>query len=166
MIELIPESYIAFGKAFARNAPVYVDLGCGDGTFLLAMAARHPERNFLGIERMRGRVETVCRKVANIDNVGVLHLENAYAVRYLLRPNSIQTFTSCFPIPGRNDDIRGAPNDRAAEDGSPLRCYPGGAATARTPYFQRLFLILLRLARSVASRFTGLRLHVGSPSGF
>ena len=102
MVELIPESYVApidLEKAFARNAPLDVDLGCGDGTFLLAMAARHPERSFLGIERMRSRVETVCRKAVKFDNVRVLHLESAYAVRYLLPPNSIRTFYLLFPDP-------------------------------------------------------------------
>jgi tRNA (guanine-N7-)-methyltransferase len=102
VIELIPASYIApidLGKAFSRNAPIDVDLGCGEGTFLLAMAGRHPERNFLGVERMRGRVETVCRKAVNIHNVRVLHLESAYAVRYLLPPNSVQTFYLLFPDP-------------------------------------------------------------------
>ena len=102
MVELVPESYVVpvnLEKAFARKAPVDVDIGCGDGTFLLAMAARHRERNFLGIERMRGRVETVCRKAAEIDNVRVLHLESTYAVRYLLPPNSVQTFYLLFPDP-------------------------------------------------------------------
>jgi tRNA (guanine-N7-)-methyltransferase len=102
VVELIPQSYLAsinLRKAFARNAPIDVDLGCGDGMFLLAMAERHPERNFLGIERMRGRVETVCRKAAKIGNVRVLHLESAYAVRYLLPPNSVQTFYLLFPDP-------------------------------------------------------------------
>jgi tRNA G46 methylase TrmB len=28
------------------------------------MAARHPERNFLGIERLLGRVRKVCRAIA------------------------------------------------------------------------------------------------------
>ncbi|GMI51585.1 hypothetical protein TeGR_g4231 [Tetraparma gracilis] len=30
--------------------PFHVDVGCAKGTFLLEMAARHPERNFLGLE--------------------------------------------------------------------------------------------------------------------
>ncbi|HEY2343346.1 MAG TPA: hypothetical protein VGH90_09970, partial [Chthoniobacteraceae bacterium] len=49
---------------FDRPAPVELDIGCGDGAFLLAMAARHPERNFLGTERMLGRVDKVCRHAA------------------------------------------------------------------------------------------------------
>jgi len=102
VVELIPESYVKpldLEKAFGRSAPLDVDLGCGDGAFLVAMAERHPERNFLGIERMRGRVEKTSRKAAKIDNVRVLHLESAYAVRYLLPENSVETFYLLFPDP-------------------------------------------------------------------
>jgi tRNA (guanine-N7-)-methyltransferase len=102
VVELIPESYVKpldLEKAFGRSAPLEVDLGCGDGAFLVAMAERHPERNFLGIERMRGRVETVCRKAAKIENVRVLHLETSYAVRHLLPESAIEMFYLLFPDP-------------------------------------------------------------------
>lgn len=102
MVKLIPESYVKpldLEKAFGRSAPLEVDLGCGDGAFLVAMAERRPKRNFLGIERMRGRVEKVCRKAAKIGNVRVLHLETSYAVRYLLPENAVETFYLLFPDP-------------------------------------------------------------------
>lgn len=102
MAKLIPESYVKpldLEKAFGRSAPLEVDLGCGDGAFLVAMAESRPKRNFLGIERMRGRVEKVCRKAAKIGNVRVLHLETSYAVRYLLPGNAVETFYLLFPDP-------------------------------------------------------------------
>src|SRR5258708_4249801 len=58
-IEFVPVSIVEqlnFREIFGRDAPVEVDLGCGDGTFLVAMAAQNPDRNFLGIERLLGRV--------------------------------------------------------------------------------------------------------------
>jgi tRNA (guanine-N7-)-methyltransferase len=76
-----------------------MDLGCGDGSFLVALAKRHPEMNFLGIERMAGRVAKACRKAARIDNVRVLHLESSYAVGYLLPENSVDVFYLLFPDP-------------------------------------------------------------------
>ena len=45
------------------SRPLEIDLGCGDGTFLLGMAAQFPERDFLGVERMIGRVEKVTKKI-------------------------------------------------------------------------------------------------------
>ena len=102
MVQLIPESYLArldLPKIFGRDAPLHVDLGCGDGTFLFALAQRHPEKNFLGIERLSGRVEKASRKAAKIDNMRVLNVETSYAVRYLLPEQSVETFYLLFPDP-------------------------------------------------------------------
>jgi hypothetical protein len=49
---------------FANEAPLTVDYGCGEGAFVLAMAQRHPEQNFLATERLVGRVEKVCKTAA------------------------------------------------------------------------------------------------------
>src|SRR3954468_16842446 len=49
---------------YGRSAPLHVDLGCGDGTFLKALADEFPERNFLGIERLLHRVRSSNRKAA------------------------------------------------------------------------------------------------------
>ena len=42
-----------FGEGAAPTCEV--DLGCGDGGFLLAMAEHYPETRFLGVERLLGR---------------------------------------------------------------------------------------------------------------
>ncbi len=108
MIELVPDSYVArldLEKIFGRTAPLHVDLGCGDGTFLCALAQRMPEKNFLGVERMAGRVRTASRKAGpsrtggKIDNVRILHLETSYAVRHLLPPGAVEVFYLLFPDP-------------------------------------------------------------------
>ncbi len=104
MVELIPQSCTARldpQKIFGRAAPLHVDLGCGDGAFLFALATRTPEKNFLGVERLAGRVEKACRKAARIrtDNMRVLHFEIAYAVEYLLPERSVETFHLLFPDP-------------------------------------------------------------------
>jgi len=84
---------------FEREAPLHVDLGCGDGSFLCALAQRLPDKNFLGIERLTGRIRSSARKVANLDNVRLLHIESSYAVRYLLPAGSVETFYLLFPDP-------------------------------------------------------------------
>jgi len=102
VVELIPDSYVTrldLPKIFGRAAPLHVDLGCGDGSFLSALAERIPEKNFLGVERLLGRVRSACRKAARIDNMRVLRLETSYAVRYLLPERSVQVFHLLFPDP-------------------------------------------------------------------
>ena len=87
------------GKIFGRKAPLYVDLGCGDGSFLCALAQRMPGKNFLGIERLLNRVRTSARKAATLDNVRLLRMESSYAVRYLLPARSVERFYLLFPDP-------------------------------------------------------------------
>jgi tRNA (guanine-N7-)-methyltransferase len=86
-------------KIFERDAPLQVDLGCGDGSFICALAERMPEKNFLGIERLLGRIRGAARKAEKVGNVRLLRLEISYAVRYLLSAGSVETFYLLFPDP-------------------------------------------------------------------
>jgi len=86
-------------KIFRRKALLHVDLGCGDGSFLCALAQRLPDKNFLGIERLSGRVRSTARKASSLDNVRLLQMESFYAVRYLLPAESVETFYLLFPDP-------------------------------------------------------------------
>jgi tRNA (guanine-N7-)-methyltransferase len=88
-----------FEKIFRRKAPLHVDLGCGDGSFLCAIAQRMPDKNFLGIERLLNRVRTSARKAARLDNVRLLRMESSYAVRFLLPAESVEKFYLLFPDP-------------------------------------------------------------------
>jgi tRNA (guanine-N7-)-methyltransferase len=100
--ELIPPSYLApleIEQIFGRRAALEVDLGCGDGTFLAALADSHPAHNFLGIERLAGRVRTASRKATRLPNVRILRMETSYAVRYLLPAESVTVFYLLFPDP-------------------------------------------------------------------
>ena len=102
MIELVPDTYFApldLLATFGREAPLHVDLGCGDGSLLCQLAAQNPNRNFLGIEKLAGRVAKTCRKSAHLENVRVLNVESAYAVRYLMPEASVETFYLLFPDP-------------------------------------------------------------------
>src|SRR6267142_4731629 len=102
MIELVPELQAApldGAELFGRSAPLHVDLGCGDGSFLCEMARRFPKRNFLGIEPLTKRVEKARRKAEKIENVRVLRADTLFAVRYLLPKNSVETFYLLFPDP-------------------------------------------------------------------
>ena len=102
VIELLPELQVArldVAELFGRSAPLHVDLGCGDGSFLCEMAQQFPKRNFLGIDRLTKRVEKVRRKAEKIENVRVLRADTLFAVRYLLPESSVETFYLLFPDP-------------------------------------------------------------------
>ncbi len=104
-LELYPENLFRrlagddmFGPA---RAPLEVDLGSGDGRFLQAMAEHFPQRNFLGIERLLGRVRKVCRRSerAGLVNVRALRMESTYAVEWLLPRGSADRVHLLFPDP-------------------------------------------------------------------
>ena len=84
-----------------ETAPLEVDLGSGDGAFLAEMAARFPERNFLGVERLLGRIRRTCKRLAHVgaSNARLIRLESHYVVRWLLPPGSVQVFHVMFPDP-------------------------------------------------------------------
>ena len=52
---------------FGNDQPLEIDLGCGDGSFLIEMAQHYPERNFIGVERLLGRVRGVCRRIQELN---------------------------------------------------------------------------------------------------
>jgi tRNA (guanine-N7-)-methyltransferase len=103
-LEFVPENYFASldpEQLFGRNAPLEVDVGCGEGAFIVAMAAKNPAHNFLGIERLLGRVRKVCRRSARagVGNVRLLRAESFYVVKHLLAPESVSVFHVMFPDP-------------------------------------------------------------------
>jgi tRNA (guanine-N7-)-methyltransferase len=102
VIELLSELQVGrldVAELFGRSAPLHVDLGCGDGSFLCEMAQQLSNSNFLGIERLTKRVEKVRRKAEKIENVRVLRADTLFAVRDLLPESSVGTFYLLFPDP-------------------------------------------------------------------
>jgi tRNA (guanine-N7-)-methyltransferase len=86
---------------FAANQPLEVELGSGDGSFLTNYAKLHPERNFLGVERLLGRLRKLERKSlrAKLTNLRGLRIESAYFVEYLLPRPSVSALHIYFPDP-------------------------------------------------------------------
>jgi tRNA (guanine-N7-)-methyltransferase len=102
--EFVPANYfrpLALAEVFPRTASIEVDLGCGDGLYLASLAARNPHRNFLGIERLLGRVRSACRKIslADLTNARILRVEIGYAIAHLFPDCSVQAFHLMFPDP-------------------------------------------------------------------
>ena len=89
-------------RIFGRKAPLHVDLGCGDGSFLCALAQRMSDKNFLGIERLLHRVRTSARKAAVLEMYGCCGWKVFMQCVISCRPNPSRDFICCFRIPGQN----------------------------------------------------------------
>lgn len=81
--------------------PLEIDLGCGDGSFLMDLAGKFPERDFLGVERLLGRVRKVCKKIRRreLANARVLRLDSRYVVEWLLPEATVSRLHLLCPDP-------------------------------------------------------------------
>lgn len=103
-MELVPPTGsrpLDLTAVFGNSAPLELDLGCGDGSFIAALAATHPDRNYLGIERLLGRVRTACRRIAaqRLTNARILRVDIGEAAVSLIPPASVDVCHVMFPDP-------------------------------------------------------------------
>ena len=92
---------VDLGELFATPQPLEVELGSGDGTFLVEIAKANPAHNFIGIERLLGRLRKLDRKArrAGLTNVRGVRIESAYFVEFLLPPHTTAAIHVYFPDP-------------------------------------------------------------------
>jgi tRNA (guanine-N7-)-methyltransferase len=122
-------------KLFPQSLPLEVDLGSGDGTFVAQYAQRHPERNFIAVERLLGRLRKIDRKGlrAGLTNLRPVRIEASYLLEYLLPPESVSALHVYFPDPWpkRKQRKHRLVNARFTELVSRVLT-PGGAVYLRT----------------------------------
>ncbi|MFN8062196.1 MAG: hypothetical protein U0Q12_23800 [Vicinamibacterales bacterium] len=88
---------------FGRQAPLEVELGFGDGAFLVRSAAERPEANLVGLETHWKRCQQALDRArrAGVTNCRVLHADGRLALERLFAPRSIRSFVALFPTPWR-----------------------------------------------------------------
>jgi tRNA (guanine-N7-)-methyltransferase len=86
---------------FHVTQPLEVELGSGDGSFLVNYARQHPERNFIGVERLLGRIRKLDRKScrSGLENLSAIRIESSYFLEYLLPLHSAAALHIYFPDP-------------------------------------------------------------------
>ncbi len=95
-------------ELFSVTHPAELEIGCGDGGFLLEWATRQPEKNFLGVERLLGRIRKLDKKGrrANLANLRLLRFEARYLLQYLLPAKAFDAVHIYFPDPWPKDKHR------------------------------------------------------------
>jgi tRNA (guanine-N7-)-methyltransferase len=142
-----PPSYfkpLELSHLFVQPTPFEVELGSGDGSFLIQYAKAHPEVSFLGVERLLGRLRKIDRKGrrAGLANVRALRIEASYCLEYLLPPRSAQAIHVYFPDPWpkRKHWMNRLINEPFVR-GAARVLGPGGVVYLRTddaPYFAQM----------------------------
>jgi tRNA (guanine-N7-)-methyltransferase len=92
---------IELQSLFPRPQPLEVELGSGDGSFLVEWAKLKPAHNFIGIERLLGRMRKLDRKArrAGLANLRGVRIESSYFLEFLIPVHSLQAIHVYFPDP-------------------------------------------------------------------
>jgi tRNA (guanine-N7-)-methyltransferase len=135
---------IDLANLFPNGQPLEVELGSGDGSFLVEYARRNPTHNFIGVERLLGRIRKMERKGrrAGLVNLRGVRIESSYFLQYLLPDHSTAALHIYFPDPWPKRKHR---RHRLVSEQFPALASdalaPGGVVFLRTDdadYFQQM----------------------------
>ena len=132
---------------FPSGQPLEVELGSGDGSFLAEYARLPPGHNFIGVERLLGRMRKLDRKGrrAGLTNLRGVRIESSYFLEYLLPLSSAAAVHIYFPDPWPKRKHR---RHRLINERFPMLARqalaPGGAVYLRTDdedYFNQMVTV-------------------------
>ena len=86
-----------------------LDLGCGAGSFTIALASRYPERKIYAADMLMGRLRKVVKRAENAgcSNVFAMQVEARYLLSRLLPDGSLDRIHLLCPDPWPKDRHRG-----------------------------------------------------------
>ncbi len=95
------ERPVDWARRFGRSAPLYVEIGFGNGEFLARNALETPRADFIGIELEWPSVKRGLRRIAQTGagNVRVLQVNARLALERLIAPKTIGFAYALFPPP-------------------------------------------------------------------
>lgn len=109
MIEIISPFFISEERLAAcddpqdlfGSFPLHLEIGCGLGDFVVELAARTPEKNFLAVDIYNKGCLKTCRKVesAGLTNVRVMRIEARSLLTRYLPPESLAAVYINCPDP-------------------------------------------------------------------
>jgi tRNA (guanine-N7-)-methyltransferase len=96
-----PATPLDLDVLFGRPAPRTLEIGFGNGDNLAALAARHPERDYLGIEVHDPGVGHLLMRIEreNLQNIRIARHDAVEVVAAWLPPGSIDEVLILFPDP-------------------------------------------------------------------
>lgn len=92
---------IDWAEEFGRQAPLKVELGFGNGDYLVRCAQEDPDSNYLGIEMTWGSVWRALRSArkANVGNLRLLLEDARVGLLWTLPERRVESFLGLFPCP-------------------------------------------------------------------
>jgi tRNA (guanine-N7-)-methyltransferase len=90
-----------FAQTFGRSAPVVLEIGFGMGETTAAIAAAHPQIDYLGVEVHAPGIGSLLRAIEarSLSNVRVIQHDATEVVRAMIAPDSLAGIHLFFPDP-------------------------------------------------------------------
>jgi len=101
----IPEARLknsgSFSTLFGNNNPLALEIGCGIGDFVVQIAARHPERNYIAIDIFNQGCRQTCSRIerSGLTNILMMRIEARYLMHHYLEKDSLQAIYINCPDP-------------------------------------------------------------------
>lgn len=88
-------------QIFGRSAPLVLEIGIGNGEFLVWLAGQNPDKNCIGVEIDRNYLLKARNRVksAGLTNVRLIPMEGSKALSRLFAPESLTALYLNFPDP-------------------------------------------------------------------
>ena len=88
-------------EIFRRDAPFGIEIGFGNGEFLVDWALKQPGWNFVGIDSSLGSSQRLQKRTMHysVDNVRIINNDARFCLRELFSNNSIHHIVMNFPDP-------------------------------------------------------------------
>lgn len=87
-------------EVFGNDNPLYLELGCGKGSFAIQSAQLHPERNYIALEKLSNVIVVGCEQAQklNLANLRFLNCRAENLLHYL-PPHSVTEIILNFSCP-------------------------------------------------------------------
>lgn len=96
-----PETVLDLTSLFENDRRLALEIGCGIGDFIVQLAHRQPDVNFLAIDIYNKGCYKTCRKIelAGLTNIRVIRAEARYLMTHHLGPDSLTAIYINCPDP-------------------------------------------------------------------
>ena len=96
----VPKTLFSYQELFGNSNPVRLEIGCGKGQFVCEMAKRHPDVNFIAVEKVKHVIVAACEsaKEEGLTNVKFIAGCAEYLPRFIPE-NSVELIYLNFSCP-------------------------------------------------------------------
>lgn len=100
LISTEEEVSLSLNEIFGNNNPVHLEIGCGKGRFICGNAEKHPDVNYIGIERVGDVILLAMEKAANANYSNVRFMNcDAERIEVFFGQHNIDTIYLNFSDP-------------------------------------------------------------------